>query len=307
MKNWNEYGFAKDGLPNKISTLLTNLEDCGKFYFPNLRETRKLYIFSDFSESQNFYSYTFLMIDEESFEYFSLIQQEFWKNHNLHNRIIEYKKLNDKIRARALPLFLELCDGLNGVLMTFIINKNIKTIYRDEIPQKLEEQMNAWGTKKAREKVLRFREFILLIVRGLAVSDQNVLWVTDNDDFVANNSQIETAKNIIADILLKHLGFNLSAFNLITLDDDNIDKTYEKLSSIADLVAGAVVDYIEDYYKREMIPSIEASKPSIPHKKVKVYPILNWFLRENKSLKKNTILINSDIPETFVLSGLRFP
>lgn len=308
MKNWNTGSFIEDGFPNIISTLISDLEDRGKFHFPNLRASPKIYLFSDYSESKNFYSYSFLIIDEESFEFFGSIQRDFWERFSLgKNRIIEYKKLNDRIRLKALPSFLNLCNDLNGTVLTFIISKRIKTVYHDEIPHKLKEQMSSWRAKKVIEKVLRFRELILLILSGLTASGQNILWITDNDDFVANQIQQEVANNIVSDILNKHLGFSINSFDLITLNKDISDKIYEKLCSVPDLVAGATVDYIEDYYQKDMIPKTEEQKPPIPHEKNKIYPIINWFLNENENLKKNTILIDIGSPGSFVLSGLRFP
>ena len=311
MKFWKHINNKERGMVNELSDYIDGLENSQKIFLPDLRQADNLYLFSDYSGSndQQLISYSILILDENSVNLFASSQKTFWESYSLGTKIIEYKKLNDGPRKRALIPFLEFCNNLNGLILTILIHKNTKSLFTEELPEKLQEQIIVWKKKPVREKVLRLREFILLILNGLGTQNQNFLWITDNDEFVANSLQLTTANNILKDTLNKHLDFTIGQFELKTLNSDSPNKCFEKLCSLTDLIAGGLVDFVGDYYNANISPKDgEVAKP-ILHNKLKVNPITNWLSKkeEENMLKKITIKITEKENNILSIEAFRFP
>jgi hypothetical protein len=311
MKNWMHIENSAKGFVNDLSRYIENREDNCEIYLPNLRETKALYLFSDYSGSkkQQLITYSILVLDEESYKSFISVQRKFWEVYSLDKRIIDYKGLNDVCKRNALIPFLQLCNNLNGLILSVIFNKNTKSIFRDDKPEYLEKQIDIWKNKYAKEKFLRLRELILLAVSGLGGKLRNILWVTDNDDIVANSLYLAAANTIMRETLVKYLDFGVENFEIKTLDNDSLDRNFEKLCSLPDLIAGTLVDYVGDYYKMSLIPKQEGIVGSIPHEKDKLYDITDWLMKdeEKSKLKKVNIFMEEAEDGGLNIKTLKFP
>jgi hypothetical protein len=309
--NWFHKENPERGTVNSLSNYIYTLENSGKIYLPNLRETDRLYLFSDYSGSkdQQLISYSVLILDENSFSSFAAIQKQFWENYSLGTRIIDYKSLNDVFNQKALVPFLQLCNHLNGLILSVLFNKNTKSIYKNEKPEYLEKQISVWRSRSVQEKFLRLRELILTILNGLGGKSKDILWITDNDDIVANSLHLETANTIMKETLIKHLDFEFGSFDIKTLDSDTSDRCLEKLCSVADLVAGTLVDYVGDYHKMNLIPKQEGIVGPISHSKHKFDDITDWLIKDEEKckLKKVNIMIEETGRDGFDMKALRFP
>lgn len=216
--------------------------------------------------------------------------------------------MNDGPKKRALVSFLELCNSLNGLILTIIIHKNTRSIYSDELTENLEVRLGVWKNA-VREKFLRLRDFMLLILNGLGRKSQGVVWITDKDEIAANSLQLRTANSILNDTLNKYLDFSIGDFELRTLDADFADKRFEKLCSLTDLIAGGLVDFVGDYHNAQVFPvNREVAKP-IGHSKQKVNPITNWLSKneEGNLLKKITIKMSEIENNALSVEAYRFP
>jgi hypothetical protein len=206
---------------------------------------------------------------------------------------------------------LQLSNSLNGLLFTVVISKELKSIYHEEKPEHIKQSLVSWSSKKAHEKLLRIRDFFLLILLGLGKEGQDVLWVTDNDDIVANTNQLSSINKFMKETLLKHLDYRLGNFSIITLSDDSEERTLEKLCSIPDLIAGALIDFIGDYENENKMPkNVGDVEPPINHEKMKVNPITKWLSKDEHShnLKKVTITIKNKVDEDGLeIKTFRFP
>ncbi len=311
MDNWSHIENIGRGTVNSLSNFIKKLENTGRIYFPDLKKSDKLYLFSDYSGDKNphIISYSILVLDESSFESFTVVQKKFWKKYSLGKRIIDYKGLNDKFKQEALVPFLQLCNNLNGLIFTVLFNKSSKSIFQSEVPEPLNSQISIWKNRTIKEKFLRLREFILLILNGLGRESQSVLWVTDNDDIVANAFQLNAANKILNETLAKYLDFSITDFEIKTLDSDSEDRCLEKICSLTDLVAGGLVDFVGDYINDNIFLQDGKIAEPIPHLKVKVNPITNWLSKNDDahSLKKVTIKINDVKKDVFSVEAYRFP
>lgn len=311
MNHWRHIDNPDKGLVNEVSDYINKLGNSQKVFLPDLRKADNLFIFSDYSinKDQHLISYSILILDENSVNSFTSIQKYFWQDYSLGSKIIEYKKLNDVFRQRALGPFLHLCNKFNGLILTILFHKHTKSIYTDEIPERLEQQLVIWKKKPIREKFCRLREFILVILNGLGREHQNVLWITDKDEIVANNLQLLTANTILKETFSKHLDFSIDTFELKTLDVDSTDQCFEKICSLTDLVAGGLVDFLGDYHNANIFPKEGKIAKPIIHNKLKVNPITNWLSKreEENPLKKITIKIIELGNNNLSIEAFRFP
>lgn len=309
MKYWTHIDTKEKGLVNELSDYINGLENSQKIFLPDLRESDNLYIFSDYSgnKDQQLISYSIFILDENSVNSFTSTQKYFWEDYALGSKIIEYKKLNDGSRQRALVPFLKLCNKFNGLILTVLFHKNTKSIYTDEMPENLHKQIAVWKKDYVKEKFLRLRDFILLILNGLGRENQNVLWITDNDEFVANNLQLITANNILRETLHKHLDYTIGEFELKTLDVDSPDNCFEKLCSLSDLTAGGLVDFVGNYHNAKIFPKDGKFADPIPQK-LKVNAITNWLSKteQENMLKKITIKITETKNDGLFIEAFRF-
>ena len=244
MKNWAHKENLEGGLLNFLSNFINELEDSGKIYFPDLRDADKIYIFSDYSgdhRDQKLIAYSILILDEKSFKSFMISQKSLWEKYNLEKRIIDYKGLNDNFKKRSLVPFLKLSNNINGLLFSIVFDKKITSIFQDGLPEYLQNQIDIWNNKKVQEKILRLREFIPLLLKGLCKEKQNVLWITDNDNIVANNVQLKLLENMLIEKLNTELDFKIESFNIQTLTIGYEDRYLEKICSLPDLAAGALM------------------------------------------------------------------
>ena len=156
MENWSHKENLERGFANELSRYIYTKENLGEIYLPNLKESDNLYLFSDYSYNteQQLIAYSILIIDNESFILFKANQKYFWEEFSLERRIIEYKKLNDQIRRKALHPFLQFCNNINGLVLTVLFNKNTKSVFQNERPEYLENQMKVWKNEEIQEKLL---------------------------------------------------------------------------------------------------------------------------------------------------------
>lgn len=87
---------------------------------------RQLLILCDIGGSlkgQPFETYSFLIFDLDCSAVWLRNQNAFRRQVLVHRRRMAFKALNDVIRQRALIPFLNLAEALNGVLVTFAVDK----------------------------------------------------------------------------------------------------------------------------------------------------------------------------------------
>ncbi len=161
MKYWKHINNEDRGMVNELSDYISGLENSQKIFLPDLRQADNLYLFSDYSgnNDQQLISYSILILDESSLNLFASTQRVFWENYSLGTRIIEYKKLNDGPRKRALAPFLQLCNNLNGLILhrkSLIFQKTMRVLSR-QMPQNPNH-------------ALRFRQHCRRILNGLCLA-----------------------------------------------------------------------------------------------------------------------------------------
>jgi hypothetical protein len=280
---------------------------------PDIRKGNTIFISSDYSGQHNasrYETYTFVLVDFEKCKTWEIYRRD-WRNHFLNDgRRLSYKNLNDKKCKSALKPFLDTTHFIPGLIAAVLIDKRIPTIFStvDTITSEspLFKIYSQWK-KPIFEKLMRIIHFASLFLSGLSRPNQNVIWISDEDDIVPNDERLRDATNLFGTISSNYLVHNLGHFRWGTTKIDTGDRMLEDLVTIADLVSGSLAAEFSLYAKRNTLPRSNLIIPppqNIPRKN-KV--IMDWFSDNSRMLKRIVFSIEpSEDQERFNLKQIRF-
>jgi len=307
MTIWKPLSNEKFGLINGVSDFIFKLELDRSLSFPDLTESEKIYIFSDYGgehKNSDFISYAFLITDWQSLVSCAYNYNIFKDVYNLGDRIISYKKLNDNKRFRALYPFLNFSDNINGIIVVFLIQKEINSIFEGELPAESSVDFSLWKSDDF-EKLMRIIHIISLFVSGLTRPMQDVCWITDQDNIVVNDQKLINLTKIFGNISSYYLSHTLKK---LQCGRANIEKNnyFEVLCSIPDLSAGAVTDLLTYYSENNIFPNDRVIVPSSKNTKPKVNTIIGWLMNNRSKLKKLCVSLTKGDTKLYKITHLKF-
>ncbi|MCD9186729.1 MAG: hypothetical protein LUM44_09865 [Pyrinomonadaceae bacterium] len=307
MTVWKPLSNDKFGLIKSVNDFILKLEINREISFPNFLKTEKLYFFSDYGgehKDADFISYAFLITDLESVLNFTYYHPQLLDSLNLSNRIISYKKLNDKLRMKALYPFLEFSNNINGIIFVLLVEKSISTLFESQFQKERLNDYSKWKSFDF-EKLMRVIHFISLFISGLSQPMQDICWISDEDNIVVNDEKLITITEMLANVSSHYLTHSL---NKLQCGRANIEigKNFEALCSIPDLCAGAITDLLTYYSSNDIFPDSKVIVPTKKDTKTKINQIIYWFMNNNHNLKKVCFSITDDKSDRYILSHLRF-
>ena len=176
------------GLMNQLSEVIGRAELADPHAIPELRCGSTILIGCDYSGQHEACSYQALGIclaDADNATEWSLKRQAI-RGRLPDKRRFSYKRLNDRVLYRELSHFLDASSSISGLLAVILIHKSIGTLFREGgnvLPTHLATPSLDKLSPKVREKLLRVAvHFTGLFLAGLSKPDQNVTWVTDEDE-----------------------------------------------------------------------------------------------------------------------------
>jgi len=98
--------------------------------------------------------------------------------------------------------------------------------------------------KKTFERALRVSDLLALLLGGMSWPGQDIVWITDNDDIVADIDHHLDLIQVFTNIISKYLPHDLGHLKIGTARSDPGDLQIEDLLSIPDLVGGAVAELL---------------------------------------------------------------
>ena len=155
-------------------------------------------------------------------------------------RRMSFKSLNDIRRKQALVPLLRSANTIPGLLFTIVVDKQIGSLFKKEIGSTAEpaELLN-WHSETL-ERFLRMSHFGSILLSGLSAPGQNVIWLTDEDDIVANPQRIIDGTKAIANIASHYMSHDLGHFRYGSTQSDDGSFFIEDIAAIPDLAAGAL-------------------------------------------------------------------
>ena len=158
-------------------------------------------------------------------------------------RRISFKKLNEPVRWRALPAFLETASKLHGNLITVLIDRRVGSFIDGgpEATVRLFPDCFPLSTKHGTvEKMLRLASFVALILSGLRRESQTSMWISDHDETLDSHEKREGFARLATYLTFGLTGWRNAAEHLFgTTESPKAPYWSEDVASLADLAAGA--------------------------------------------------------------------
>jgi hypothetical protein len=208
-------------------------------------------------------------------------------------RTMAYKRLNDPVRQNALVPFLAAAANLDGHLVAIAVDKKKKWL--STAPNTADDLRRAFGLKaswnpRAFEAMMRKVHLTAILLSIWSRPYGNVTWITDQDEFVANDARHDDALQAVARMSAFYLPHPMGTFRLNTTGQDPEEHDYEDICSIPDLAAGMLSE-ISTRLSREGTWQNRMRKlhSDLP---IKADVIADWFWDSAMRLRKTMITID---------------
>src|SRR5574337_507407 len=263
---------------------------------PRPRESGQLLIASDYGGDHSrstHHIYCYLVVRGGGSAWMSAIETA-RRDHMPDGRKMSYKRLDDIARQKALIPFLKAAANLDGHLIAIAVDKKKKWLttvqgVSDDFRKAL--QLQATWNARALESMLRKVHMAAILISIWSRPSTNVTWMTDEDEFVANDRRHDDALSAVARFCSFYMTHPMGVFRLNTTGQDPESCHYEDLCSIPDLAAGMLSEvstrlsgvgtWGERSYK-----TIEGQLP------LKAEVLTDWFWDQQMRLRKTLITID---------------
>lgn len=300
------------GVANAISCAFARFERQYVGGFPDLRRAKKLIIASDYSGDHREASHTamsFLVTHDSSAEDWARAQLAIRAQYLTDGRRLSYKGLNDRHKHRALFPFLSTANRLSGLIVSVLIDKRLVSIFQRtgklNVASPDMVDFSDWKSKSV-ERMLRVTHFASLLLRGLSAPGQDVLWVTDEDEIVANSLRMTKFVSALDNIASHYLTHNLGHFRVATTASDTGTRDVEDMVAIPDIVAGALVDVLPTFAMHGGFRLEGLTLPAISPTKPKARAVMDWFSDNRHPLRRLVCVVNQGKVEKYSVSCVRF-
>lgn len=202
-------------------------------------------------------------------------------------RTIEYKKLRDVIRQKALPEWLRLAGLMPGCIVTIAVQKEVDYLFlpsEGDIRQVLEGAgFNGYSLPVARKLILIIH-FLCYFSSYIYGPENRVFWHTDRDSISGSGSQhlLVQLGSLLAQVAPLYFDKRPEHFGYSDGLNDP-ERLFEDALSLPDLVAGVLADKFtpgrEDYAHRNGREDI-----------------LRWVADETMNLQHLIVRFDSHIP-----------
>lgn len=256
---------------------------------PELRNdgNKTIAIYSDYggeSKESAFYTYSFLVCGWNHAYAFPEFMDEIREKYGLGKKEISFKDLKYGPISRSLDEYLTaLHNWVPGILVTLVVDKQIKSVFGDKIPDYVIKEISDSGFGEWKphiiEKLMRVVHCAAYLVALLSKDGQNIYWNTDHDAIVANSIKQNNFINLFNSVLTLYTNNKFARIGYSTPFEERNMRQIDFLSC-ADLAAGAV----EHYFTK-------AKKTNNPKIKKGADKILSWLGNDGLSLKKLTVLV----------------
>jgi hypothetical protein len=209
------------------------------------------------------------------------------------SRTMSYKRLDDRIRQNALAPFLVAAADLDAHLVAIAVDKKKKWL--STMPGTADDLRRAFGLKatwnpRAFEAMMRKVQFVAILLSIWSRPYGNVTWITDQDEFVANDTRHDDALQAVARFSSFYLTHPMRTFRLNTTAQDPDLHDYEDLCAIPDLAAGMLSDVSTRLTKEgSWEKGIRTLRSILP---LKADIIADWFWDDQMRLRKTLITMD---------------
>ena len=238
-------------------------------------------------------AYCFLIADSTPSDWFHR-QRAIRDRYLTDGRRVSFKRLDDPQRQRALIPLLDAANSITGHVVAVLIDKRMKRLCAPNGSSKgwaKTIKMQARWNDPAFEAMARKAHFFSLCVAQWSKPRANVTWITDEDEFVANEARLDDAQNYAARISSLYSPHPLGVFAMNTTAIDDEKRSFEDFVAIPDLVAGMLTEVYTKLSAHEHWKGGEECAIEDVHLSIKSQLLSDWFWNESFSLRRTTIVI----------------
>ncbi|QNN24166.1 hypothetical protein HED60_18455 [Planctomycetales bacterium ZRK34] len=288
--SWQHTERPSFGLTNKLSTSIATI--LAKSNTPNLRNSPTLMCISDYSGEHptgRWNIASFLLLNPDKCIDWEYARQHLRSKWFRDGRRMSYKKLNDIQRRRALLDFLIAADQIDGVCVTFAVDKSIETLFTED--SSMDEFPHLSWPNHIFERAMRIIHFASFLIAGLSAEHQNLIWITDEDAIAANHDRLREFVDISKPVLSNYLSHTLGHVRIGTTELDSGDRSIEDLAAIPDLVAGFLSECLTEMLSDQLMPVRGVISP-IPRGVVqKAKNLAAWYANPNSRMTRKLCAI----------------
>ncbi len=298
--HWNPLDEPRFGFMNVLSESIKQMEAKYPDLLPDIRSGSIIFVGSDYGGQHDFAQYqslSFLFADLERCAIWERRRRQIRQHMLRDRRRMSYKRLGDRRRKRAVLQWLEAANSIPGLLTTILVEKRIESLFSQEgklqmRDPKFKDYAN-WNAA-AFEKLLRVVHFVGFFIAGLSAPNQDVLWITDEDDIVANEDRLREVVKLFANVSSHYLTHDLRHVRIGTTKSDSGTRDLEDLVSIPDFAAGALSELLTEYSRIGIIPKSEVGFPPPKDLSKKARVVMNWFADHTQPLKRMVYLVEEE-------------
>jgi hypothetical protein len=292
---WNRLARPEFGLADRISDAMGTLEWREPGSIADVRNSKELIVACDFAgahKAAKFEAFAFLLgavggsarwMKERAVVRDRLLPD---------GRRMAYKALNDKIRRKALSPFLAASNAFPGNLFIVMIRRNIQTLFDDPGSRTLFPELIVaeYGWKrKSFHRLLLIASLGALFVSGLSSPEQDILWVTDQDEIAPNPEKHDVAGHVFDHCISRYAPANHGMLTFVTTEVKFDNNRVEDLVAVVDLAAGSLVDaFAED----GLVSSGSIWVPLSSRLSHKARTLLDWFADDSQNLRRFVIVLD---------------
>ncbi|NPU13250.1 hypothetical protein HL666_21015 [Bradyrhizobium sp. 83002] len=260
---------------------------------PKPRESSSLFIASDYGgehKNASHLIYCYLLIRGGMRDWLS--SSAIARKHLTDARRMAYKRLDDPLRQEALMPFLAAASALDGHLVAIAVDKRKKwlsTTLDMSDRMLLELGLRAKWNARALEGMLRKVHITAILLSLWSRPNGNVTWITDQDEFVANDLRHDDALSAAARFSSLYIDYPMGVFRLNTTGQEEGARDFEDMCAIPDLAAGMLSDVSTRLRKRSQERGLLKLASELPPK---AEVIADWFWDEAMTLRKTLISID---------------
>ena len=164
----------------------------------------------------------------------------------------------------------------------------------------------SWSAKSL-ENMFRIVHFISIVIAGLAKPNQNIYWISDEDEIMANPMRSSDVATLISAFTSMYVKHNLGELGVGTTRIDEGDRLEEDFAAVADLAAGTVSEMLTKVSNTSSSSSFyESSAHELPdYLSGKTEIILAWLGDNYRRLKKSILLFEQTKAKMFGLTRLQ--
>jgi len=272
---------------------------------PNRIDGSHILICSDYSDQakrSKYSAYTFLFASLDNSTQFVSCTQRLRNNSTFGTRRMSYKGLNDAVKRKNLSNFLCATDHIEGLCITLLVHRDlINHENKRNGVESYSRHFNPSGkwSEKTLNKMLRTAHIIGLALSELSQPYQDITWISDEDDIVANDDKLTDLLDFTARLSSLYISHPLGIFAMNTPSYFNGNILIEDFLAVPDLVSGAFAELMTSWCKRQnWVEGCELAFDDIDISEKSKF-IGNWFCSQPVNLKKCVFSIDKHSDQMF--------